>query len=288
MACAILPAHTNAQSLTSFTSRTDFDAAFAAGSATERIEDFASVTADFAVSQATPDNWNGFTLSAAGTSPWGDSSYCADLSICMNWTTAPPNSHGVYGAFGDGILEFVPTGNVVGFGTDHYDWNDEDPTTPGQLRSQILVTLSDLSQQTVSGTLTNPGDPGGFIGFKLDDASIYAGITITEIEWQRVGTQSEIVGLTNITTMEAMPDLQSSKSGDVWDPNAEGLYATPGNEVVYNIAIANNGFGATDDDTMFLVDSRMARACRLILRPILVFRFPRRGPQILPSAQLCR
>jgi len=248
----------DAQSLSSFTSRTNFDAAFPASSTTERIEDFSTVTADFAVSQTTPDTWDGFTLVASGTSSWGPSNYCASLSTCVNWTPAPPNAPGIYGAFGDGILEFDLTENIIGFGTDHYDWNDEDPTAPG-LRSQLIVTLSDGSNLTVSGTPSNPGDPGGFIGFKLDDASIYAGITISDVEWQRVGTQTEIVGLTNITTIEALPDLQSNKSGDIWDPNGDGLYATPGNEIVYNIEIANSGLGVTDVDTMFLVDSLPAQ-----------------------------
>ena len=53
---------------------------------------------------------------------------------------------------------------------------------------------------------------------------------------------------------DSMPDLSASKSVEVWDPLSEGLYAIPGNDVIYTISVANNGSGSADSDSMFLVD----------------------------------
>lgn len=48
--------------------------------------------------------------------------------------------------------------------------------------------------------------------------------------------------------------LTGSKSIAVWDPDALGLYATPGNDVIYTITSSNTGDGATDNDSIVLID----------------------------------
>ena len=45
------------------------------------------------------------------------------------------------------------------------------------------------------------------------------------------------------------------KSVKVWDPSNSGLYAVPGNDVVYSILITNTGGTALDEDSIFLVDA---------------------------------
>ncbi|NNE57751.1 MAG: hypothetical protein HKN36_06550 [Hellea sp.] len=50
------------------------------------------------------------------------------------------------------------------------------------------------------------------------------------------------------------PDLSAAKTITVFDPANEGLYALPGNDVIYTITVTNSGAGTTDDDSFFLVD----------------------------------
>lgn len=50
-------------------------------------------------------------------------------------------------------------------------------------------------------------------------------------------------------------ELAANKSVKMWDPNNEGVYATPGSEVLYTISIENIGTGSIDSGTIFLVDN---------------------------------
>lgn len=52
-----------------------------------------------------------------------------------------------------------------------------------------------------------------------------------------------------------LPDLVAQKTAEVWDPAAEGLYAVPGNDVIYSIAVTNQGAGSADAGSLFFVDS---------------------------------
>ena len=56
-----------------------------------------------------------------------------------------------------------------------------------------------------------------------------------------------------ITTLPAQ--LDALKTVSVFDPTNAGLFAIPGNDVVYTIAVSNIGAAATDTDTIFLVDA---------------------------------
>lgn len=51
------------------------------------------------------------------------------------------------------------------------------------------------------------------------------------------------------------PQLAATKTVDVFDPLNEGLFAVPGNDVLYTIELTNNGSGVVDDDTLFFVDA---------------------------------
>ena len=49
--------------------------------------------------------------------------------------------------------------------------------------------------------------------------------------------------------------LNAAKTSSVYDPGGAGLYAIPGNDVVYTITISNAGAGATDTNTVELIDA---------------------------------
>ncbi|MEO9969819.1 MAG: hypothetical protein ABJG15_08345 [Hyphomonadaceae bacterium] len=51
------------------------------------------------------------------------------------------------------------------------------------------------------------------------------------------------------------PTLAASKSVEVFDPLNEGLFAIPGNDVLYTITLTNNGAGLVDGNTLFFVDA---------------------------------
>ncbi len=203
VAC-LAPHAARAQSLTTYSTEASYTAALPAASTVTTVESFASVTADRPVSTGTPDQWSGFTLRAQGTSEFGSSSYCASLSACMFWTAAPPALPGIYGAvsdpsLGDARLTFTLAPRAFGFGLQYWDWND------GGQRSQIVVTLSNGAVFNVSGPTTNAGDPGGFIGFRIDQASVDAGITITSVAWAAFAENAEIIGMRNVRVSAVNP-----------------------------------------------------------------------------------
>ena len=51
------------------------------------------------------------------------------------------------------------------------------------------------------------------------------------------------------------PDLNASKVVNVFDPANEGLFALPGNDVLYTITLTNTGDGTVDDGSLFFVDA---------------------------------
>lgn len=253
---AMVPQGAGAQTLTTYTSQSAYTAALPATGLVSRVETFSSVSSDYSVSQSTGDNWSGFTLSATGTSEFGSSIYCVNLAVCMNWTTSAPASGGVYGAVSElngGTFTFTPTGKAFAFGLDYWDWNDT-----GQ-RSAIRVTLSNGAIRTVTGPSTTSGDPGGFIGFQLDAASIYAGIKIASVTWYALPMQSEIIGIKNVRISEAVPQLQVTKVSQIWTPSAFTKFSLPGNEVVYQITVANRGLANPDANSVLVVDVLPAR-----------------------------
>lgn len=48
--------------------------------------------------------------------------------------------------------------------------------------------------------------------------------------------------------------LQGAKTNAIYDPSSLGLYALPGNDIIYTITITNAGAGPTDTDSVFVVD----------------------------------
>lgn len=58
----------------------------------------------------------------------------------------------------------------------------------------------------------------------------------------------------SVTINRAFPTLVSAKTAAVYDPLSAGLYAVPGNDVVYTITTQNVGAGSVDSNSMFIVD----------------------------------
>ena len=48
--------------------------------------------------------------------------------------------------------------------------------------------------------------------------------------------------------------LSGTKSVSVYDPNNTGIYAIPGNDVIYTILVENMGAGTVDADSLTLID----------------------------------
>jgi len=57
-----------------------------------------------------------------------------------------------------------------------------------------------------------------------------------------------------ITLTPPSTTLSASKSVSVFDPYGAGLYAVPGNDVIYTLSVQNIGQGVTDSDTIELID----------------------------------
>ena len=51
------------------------------------------------------------------------------------------------------------------------------------------------------------------------------------------------------------PDLDATKVVEVFDPDGDGLFAVPGNDVLYTITLTNTGDGEVDDGSLFFVDA---------------------------------
>lgn len=50
-------------------------------------------------------------------------------------------------------------------------------------------------------------------------------------------------------------NVSAEKSVEVWDPSLAGLYAIPGNDVIYTIAVTHESGPSLDSETVFLADS---------------------------------
>jgi len=68
------------------------------------------------------------------------------------------------------------------------------------------------------------------------------------------GNEQRIHRLT-INECAVVPDLKAKKTVEVFDPQNQGLYNLPGNDVIYTITVVNEGIGPVDTDTMVLIDA---------------------------------
>ena len=56
-------------------------------------------------------------------------------------------------------------------------------------------------------------------------------------------------------TITGAPSLNGNKTMQIYDPSGLGLYAIPGNDVIYTINVSNAGLGPTDANSVVLIDA---------------------------------
>lgn len=56
-------------------------------------------------------------------------------------------------------------------------------------------------------------------------------------------------------TITGAPSMHGNKTMQIYDPTGLGLYAIPGNDVIYTITVSNSGFGPTDPNSVVLIDA---------------------------------
>ena len=131
------------------------------------------------------------------------------------------------------------------------DWNGNGVFTdtvdgvPEQIATDVTITGT-------SGTATIP---------VTVPASATLSQTFARVRWSSqsglgpggVATDGEVED--HAFTITGAPSLNGNKSMQIYDPNGLGLYAIPGNDVIYTISVSNSGFGPTDSNSVVLIDA---------------------------------
>ena len=201
-----IPAPASGQELFIYTDEAAYNADIPAGSLST-TENFDSISVDANVSQTTAETWDGFTLLASGQSlAFGPSRYCVSLasSSCVGYNRNAPAVKGVAAGFGAsnsgaGQLTFDFINEAFAFGINNIDWNDRTQ------RSEMRITLSNGAIVLYNRPAQSRDPPAEFIGFKLDDSSIAAGVHIESLDWYGVGDE-ELVGIFGVRTSSAPPN----------------------------------------------------------------------------------
>ena len=70
-----------------------------------------------------------------------------------------------------------------------------------------------------------------------------------------VNPGQQAISIHDVSTCERqIPDISAVKANAVYDPLGEGLYAIPGNDMIYTFTVTNSGNGPADPDSIFLID----------------------------------
>ncbi len=119
------------------------------------------------------------------------------------------------------------------------------------------TTAFDFTAATVSQMGENGGQggwatlvgsdplPGSYIRVSIDEEVVAGDVSRTHID--------EFVDVFGYRDDRSV-SLQGDKTGSVWDPANEGLFAVPGEDIAYTLTVTNSGTGAVDASTLFLVD----------------------------------
>lgn len=133
---------------------------------------------------------------------------------------------------------------------------DAETTSPGEALT-VSTTGTDFTLienaggSAVSGTgsssvvFTGDGTPGTSL-VTSSGAPVFSN-QLNQIVFQALGFGVRL----------ALPDaeLEGLKTVDVFDPADEGLFALPGNDVIYTLTVSNVADGPADANTIFLVDA---------------------------------
>ena len=139
---------------------------------------------------------------------------------------------------GNGVAIYTDLGTGLAYGS-------QGGLTSADVGSILNFTLP-------AGALTNIAAASGS-DFAVGTMTITGGGASLSALRYSAGNANRTHRLT-FTECPPLPILGAVKTVEVFDPDAEGLYALPGNDVIYTITVTNSGPGVVDTDTMFLVD----------------------------------
>ena len=126
-------------------------------------------------------------------------------------------------------------------------------------RAEILMSVDDNNYVSLGTT----GNGGSVFGTWTSNTLRYDTFTVpsggarfVQINHENGGVISDGVIYENQCQLAMSPaDLNAVKTVSVYDPQSLGLYAVPGNDVIYTFTIQNTGDGAVDSGSLFLVDA---------------------------------
>ncbi len=142
---------------------------------------------------------------------------------------------------------------------------DLSDTVPGNAILPLTIARNNTGgNYTISTSLDNFTftTVGTFSGGTLDQLQLYnvtvPGNGARYVRFQRNSGSLWVAGIAYSDICQTSASLTGSKSVNVWDPQGIGLYAVPGNDVIYSITGSNSGEGSTDVDSVVLIDTMPA------------------------------
>jgi len=127
-------------------------------------------------------------------------------------------------------------------------------TNDGTVTQQdVVVTDPLISPSSVTCPLVAPGETCELVGiYTIAPEDFDVGAILNEAS----GQSNQVTTPVTVTHNFILPTrLTGSKTLAVYDPDDEGLYALPGEDVLYTLSIANPGMGETDLDSIVLIDA---------------------------------
>ncbi len=165
------------------------------------------------------------------------------------------------GVAGTGVDEAQFALFDVDFGTGQFE--DKITMTGSLGGNPVLPTLTRGPSNTVSGgtalgtaAAANNGNLGTvYVTFQspIDQFVIRYGSGTGPNTPVNPGQQA--ISIHDVSTCaRTLPDVAAVKTNTVYDPLSEGLYAIPGNDIVYTFTVSNSGDGSVDPNSMVLID----------------------------------
>ena len=125
-------------------------------------------------------------------------------------------------------------------------------------RADILMSVDGVNYTSLGTT----GDGGSVYGaftpdvFRYDDFTVPAGgARYLQVNRDSSSGGVRTDGVIYNTQCQPFATITASKSVSVYNPDTLNIYATPGNDVIYTITVANAGPGSASTNSMFLVDN---------------------------------
>lgn len=115
------------------------------------------------------------------------------------------------------------------------------------------IDVSDVNSGYVTQTIFNSGTLD--ILTRITVVAPAGGVKFIRIVRNSGSVHIDGIAYDHACVSPPMPDLQASKSVALYDPTNIGLYAVPGNDVIYTLTVSNAGDGAADADTIELIDT---------------------------------